>query len=115
MDAVKRSFIYVGRNKNKYLHPGQPRGLYQTETGLSWIESGKASCEHTGTKVIQAGELVCLEMPPTSRDMTADLTPSGATYRSKSTLRGGQHLGKYLMMTEPVRFVLFLFYFLRKN
>lgn len=101
VDAMARSFLFVGRAKNDYLLPNQPNSQYQTETGLGWVESGKASTKHTGTKVIQAGDLVELVFPPVSLEQS-QLTPSGATFKSKSTLRGGEHMGKYMMMTEPV-------------
>lgn len=102
LDALKRAHIYVGRSKHQFLTPTQQRGMFQHNGGLGWIETGKASCEHTGRKVIQAGDLVCLEFPPTARDASYELTPSGASFRSKSVLRGGQAVGKYLLMTEPV-------------
>ena len=94
-DLAMRQLGFAGISKTLYTLPGesQTNGTYQTDSGLAWLESGLITIRsNTGTKVINAGDLVCLKLPP----------PNTYHNLSPNTAGHGMAKGKYVMMTMPV-------------
>lgn len=103
-DAIKRDYAIAGVCKTLYNLPGAPstasaRGSdYQTDSGIAWLESGSISASrNTGTETIRAGQLVMLDLPPTSKQLSG----SGSFFLSPNNPNGGMPLGKYVLVTRP--------------
>lgn len=103
-DGWKRDHAIAGICKTLYQLPGaastaSARGSdYQTDSGLAWLESGSISASrNTGPETINAGDLVFVDLPPTS----SQLSGTGSLYLSPNNPNGGMPLGKYVMVTRP--------------